>query len=346
MAPTRRSTTAPQQEIQIDSSITSKLQPLTAETVSSDLLPSSPPPKTSSFATMADEEAPVTVNDPLSIDQIYLSSKQSARENHWRNNPYATGLVEPTWRDEINRNINNEQNGANGPNRSCCADAANPEMDPTCGCLVFSGYVCGTFNAGRVGNMVILKESHVMVDEIIHDDDDDDDDNNVENGEGDKTSKTTGAIRTRKVSKRQIDFIVGPYWPMMIFVTYPLILIVSGLTAVKSVYVPNYNIVLVIIWSMMTFGLCFSLFNVAFKDPGILPKYKEIPVDGMVGNRSSSWRWIDKAQSFVPRGTCNRIILLFFLYSVVIKRYFDVFSLIKYIHSLILLSIVSFRCSI
>jgi hypothetical protein len=231
----------------------------------------------------------------LSIDQIYLSSKQKARENHWRDNPYAAGLVEPSWREEMSRNTtdNDGDNGggvnANGPNRKCCADAVEPEMDPTCGCLLFSGQVCGKlFNAGRVGNMAILKESHVMVDEIVAQDEE----NDMDGGGGD------GAVMTRKVSKRQIDLVVGPYWPMMVFVTYPLIFVVSGLTAVKAVFIPNYNMVLVISWSCMTFGLCFSLFNVAFRDPGILPKYKHVPLNE---TRKSSWRWINSAQSYAPR---------------------------------------------
>lgn len=263
------------------------MQPLTTEDVANDIIPLSS--KTNIH------------HESFSIDQIYHSSKQSTREHHWRNNPYAVGLVEPSWKEEINRNNTNDDDGniddcdTNGPNRRCCSDVAEPDMDPTCGCLVCSGYACGMINAGRIGNMVILKESHVMVEEVIQDEDAD------HQRLDDEESKIP--LRTRKVSKRQIDLIVGPYWPMMMFVTYPLILIVSGLTAFKAVFVPPYNTILVIVWSAMTFGLCFSLFNVAFKDPGILPKYKQIPEDGIGnGKKVTTWRWLDIAQSYVPRG--------------------------------------------
>lgn len=282
MAPTRRSV-APLEEKR------ATMQPLTTEDVSDDLLP---PSATISKKAATTERAslPTQKNEPLSIDQIYLSSRESTRDHHWRNNQYAAGLVEPTWKDEINRNTDSSNgDDANGPNRRCCSDAAEPEMDPTCGCLYYSGHVCGWLNAGRVGNMVILKESHVMVDEITQD---------AESGDGEVVS--------RKVSKRQIDLIVGPYWPMMMFVTYPLILGVSGLTAFKAIFVPNFNILLVVVWSSFTFGLCFSLFSVAFRDPGILPKYKEIPnaadEGGDTRSKKTSWRWIDSAQSYAPRG--------------------------------------------
>ena len=293
MAPTRRPTTTAQQENQQDST----MQPLTAEDVSSDI---APPPATEVESTLTnnssnnnpsnDNAARLERLSSLSIDQIYLSSKQQTRENHWRNNPYAAGLVEPTWRDEVSRNHQDaNDDDANGPNRQCCEDVAEPEMDPTCGCLLFTGYICGRLNAGRVGNMVILKESHVMVEEEVQADE-----------EAYDGTTDVGTLRTRKVSKRQIDLIVGPYWPMMMFVTYPIIFTVSLATAINVVFVPNPNPILVIVWSTLTFGLCFSLFSVAFRDPGILPKHKEIPING---KKNTSWRWIDRAQSFAPRGT-------------------------------------------
>jgi hypothetical protein len=281
MAPTRR-TVAPQ------GTQDPTMQPLTAEDVSNDL-----GEPTNEMATVQEEteesSSRTQISEPLSIEQIYLTSQQNARENHWRDNPYATGLVAPTWYDEINRGLDSEGGSdANGPNRSCCSDAAEPEMDPTCGCLYFSGHVCGALKFGRVGNMVILKESHVLVEEDVEDE---------EAGDG--------SMITRKVSKREIDLIIGPYWPMMMFVTYPLILGVSFWTAVSAVFVPEYNLILVVIWSVMTFGLCFSLFSVAFRDPGILPKYKSIPNqqnNNSSRSKSTSWRWIDSAQSFAPRG--------------------------------------------
>jgi len=285
MAPTRRSS--------LPLAPPATMQPLTAEEVAHDL---SPPVEEDEEQSTKPSLPNLTSrkHESMSIEQVYLTSKQSTRLNHWRNNPYATGLVEPTWYDEVHRQQNDggdDNNEANGPNRRCCADVGDPEMDPTCGCLVISGYVCGMFNAGRVGNMAILKESHVMVDEFAHNDED-------EEGE------PTGKLVTRKVSKRKIDLVVGPYWPFLLFVTCPLILGVSLWTAVVAVFVPNYNMIVVIVWSLMTFGLCFSLFSVSCRDPGLLPKYKLIPSDteqGQTGSRTS-WMWNDRSQSYVPRG--------------------------------------------
>ena len=135
--------------------------------------------------------------ESLSIDQIYHSQRKEDKTNHWRNNPYAAGLVDITWRDEIrSQRINDDGNEANGPNRTCCADAASEEMDPTCGCLFISGIVCGRLDAGRIGNMVVLREKNVMVEEP-------DLDCEIEEG---------GEIPTKLVSKRVPDLIVGPYW--------------------------------------------------------------------------------------------------------------------------------------
>jgi hypothetical protein len=136
--------------------------------------------------------------ESLSIDQIYHSQRKEDKTNHWRNNPYSAGLVDITWRDELRSDRIDGDDGdeANGPNRSCCADVASEEMDPTCGCLTISGIVCGRLDAGRIGNMAVLREKNVMVEEP---------DLDCEVGEGD-------LMPTKLVSKRVPDLIVGPYW--------------------------------------------------------------------------------------------------------------------------------------
>jgi hypothetical protein len=212
--------------------------------------------------------------------------------------------VEPTWKEEIKkrrgtptRSNNNttdrdeedsflqEDMEANGPHREFCSDAGNSEMDPTCGCLWISGHVCGRMGFGRIGNMVILKERVVY----------------ETNGKGEK------------VPKRVLDCIVGPYWPMLVFVTYPLILGVSYWTAKRAIFVPNVHPWMVCTWMVLTTGLCLALFWVSCSDPGILPKYHVVPSatnGGEVGaaaaapaaESSLNWRWNDRVQSYVPRG--------------------------------------------
>jgi hypothetical protein len=83
---------------------------------------------------------------------------------------------------------------------------------------------------------------------------------------------------------------------MLMFVTYPLILGVSLATAIKAIFVPNQNKALIISWCILTFGLCYALFSVGFRDPGILPKYKTAPKS----NGAGRWRWNDRAQTFKP----------------------------------------------
>jgi hypothetical protein len=212
------------------------------------------------------------------------------------------GLVEPTWRDEIKKRLgstrrnhtinqdedtNNNQHQdmeANGPNREFCSDAGQSEMDPTCGCLYMSGIICGRLGFGRIGNMVILKERVVY----------------ETNGKGEK------------VPKRVLDCIVGPYWPMLVFVTCPLVLGVSYWTAKRAIFVPGVHPWVVCTWIVLTVGLCLALFWVSCSDPGILPKHHVVPSfldggssEGGRGGASSSslnWRWNDHVQSYVPRG--------------------------------------------
>jgi hypothetical protein len=251
----------------------SELRPLTAEdhvALSADLEAPQTPQKLQRSNSRSRPGLALPPPSPLSI----AASASVKRVNHWRSHDYAVGLVATTWADELNRSVHSNYDSdteeANGPNRECCSDAGNSEMDPTCGCLVISGCVCGRFGFKRIGNMVILKESTVQV----------------------KTSDR------ETMERRVFDRIVGPYWPMLVFVTYPLILGVSLWSAAKAIFVPNVQPMLVCVWILFTGGLCLSLFLVSCSDPGILPKYHSPPE----GESSPKWRWNDRAQSYVPRG--------------------------------------------
>eukprot|EP01083_Nonionella_stella_P073997 200475_1 len=247
-----------------------ELRPLTAHDVSMDL---DPP--------LAQPKAPPS---PSSIK----ADRNVSRTNHWRNNPYAAGMVEPTWADEVGRvgiygtdDDDMQDSNANGPNRSCCEDAGSENMDPTCGCLVISGVLCGRMGFKRLGNMVILKERTV---EVV------DNPNDIE----------ASSIGSGHRFESEIVYIVGPYWPMMLGVTYPLILGVSYFTAANVIFVKGseYNPGLAVIWSLLTFALCYSLFRVAFKNPGILKKHASPP---KYGPNEPQWRWDDRVQSYAPR---------------------------------------------
>ena len=222
--------------------------------------------------------------EALSIEQRYQLERKTAKVRHWRENQYAVGMVEVTWKDELSRHLGDEDDDddINGANRSCCSDAASENMDPTCGCLIASGYVCSRIGAGRVGNMAVLKESVV-------------------------TEKDENGV---SVSRTKIDYIVGPYWPMMMFITYPMIFGVSIWTAYSAI--PHQSIAIISIWATLTFGLCFALFSVAFRDPGILPRFNKVPTDEQLNNlgyksrsqngRNHEWRWNETALTYRPKG--------------------------------------------
>ena len=220
------------------------------------------------------------------------------------------------------------------------------EIDPGCGCIYLSAIVCSRLGAGRIGNMAILKERYVMV-EV-----DDDEDNNMEEGgreqvdgyvdeedglaalhqrstnnnsnndnngsssSNTKSSNNGNKSKKRLVRKREIQFMLGPFWPMLLFITYPLIFGVSALTLYSGL--PGKPWYVQVGWAILTILLIRALFNTGFRDPGILPRHKHPPAvkDDNDDNESSSnrmgfrwrnndgpWRWSDQAQSYRPRNS-------------------------------------------
>lgn len=227
---------------------------------------------------------------PLSIEDRYEAERETARIRHWKSSPFAAGLVEPTWSDELTRRDRcYGSSGSNGPNRNCCDDCADEEIDPTCGCLYASGVVCSKVGAGRIGNMAVLREGEEWHDEEVpHDPDASDSVGNGGEGGGE------GEKMTRRVRRRTIEMVVGPYWPMLFFVTWPLVLGVSMLTAIKAI--PSKSFPFVVVWAVCTGGLIYALFSVSCRDPGIMRRHEIRPVDG------DQWRWNDQAQTYRPRG--------------------------------------------
>ena len=50
------------------------------------------------------------------------------------------------------------------------------EIDPGCGCIYLSAVFCSRLGAGRIGNMIVLKERYVMVEVDDNYDNNNDDD--------------------------------------------------------------------------------------------------------------------------------------------------------------------------
>jgi hypothetical protein len=97
----------------------------------------------------------------------------------------------------------------------------------------------------------------------------------------------------RRYTRPRLDIVVGPYWPMLCFVTYPLILGVSGWTLVSGILRPGTSIVLQFVWTVCTLGLIVSLTRTAFRDPGIMYRQRQ--------QKDATWRWSDQADTYRPR---------------------------------------------
>lgn len=134
--------------------------------------------------------------------------------------------------------------------------------------LTFSYMFCK--RAGRLGNMVVLYER--------------------------ETKRTTAAgesnadITSSSIPKPII--MMGPHWPMMVCITYPLIIGVSLATFVLEIR--NAHIALVATWTVMTILLLLSLARVACRNPGVFPRHAESPVD------DGTWIWNDQGRTFRP----------------------------------------------
>jgi hypothetical protein len=102
----------------------------------------------------------------------------------------------------------------------------------------------------------------------------------------------------------KLDCVVGPFWPVMAFVTFPLIIgggIVIGFLCLPDLN-PLFGVVLVLLVSFTSYYLG----KTACTDPGILKRSHEKP-------EGTNWIYSDQAQTFRPRGAmycseCNVII--------------------------------------
>lgn len=273
-----------------------------------------------------------------SIEEQYHSEREQAKLRHWKESDFAAGLVEPTWSDELE---NYRRNGCCCCPREAMGQMFHEEIDPGCGCIYLSAVVCSRLGAGRIGNMVVLKERYVMVEA------DDDCDECEEEGGGERVDgfvdedeggsslhqrnstsnliavggdKILPAKTRRVVRKREIQFVLGPFWPMLLFITYPLIFGVSALTLYSGI--PGKPWFVQVLWAVLTLLLIGSLFNTGFRDPGILKRYANPPPvqdDSAVdadnnnrirrrigfrwGNEEGPWRWTDQVQSYRPKNS-------------------------------------------
>lgn len=151
--------------------------------------------------------------------------------------------------------------------------APSPRGDPeSCACTAVSAVLATLFfpRARRLGNMLVLDAAR----------------RTDEEGE--------------EVVLPPLRRVVGPYWPMMAFVTYPLILGVSGMVLWRVFLKPeggiSGHVPLFLTWAAMTVSLVVALFFTACGDPGIL-----VRVGNVASAERGACRWEERSLSYRPR---------------------------------------------
>lgn len=202
---------------------------------------------------------------PLSIEERYENERYNQKIAKWKESPFACGLTEITWAAEQEKFKRKSSPGDDDHS----VDSAN--------CLCFSAAICPHLGAERVGNMSVFKTSTITI--------------NV-----DEEDVETGEIQVVRVNRPKLEIVVGPYWPMLLLVTYPLIFGISGWTLVRAI--PGKPPLLQLGWTVCTLGLIVALAFTSFRDPGIMYRRRYPPA---AARSQNSWRWSDQALTFRPR---------------------------------------------
>ena len=227
------------------------------------------------------------------------------RLQKWKESPFACALTEPTWQAEALRQAKSNpaytqvmkhqqhpqhrgrtrvplsEHEADNDEMMIDEDDELTEVDmhpDTTGCLCCSAMVCPLVGAGRVGNMAVLRSTTERVEEIEED-------------------LETGGTQVRKYTRPKLLCVLGPYWPMLLFVTYPLILGVSAWAFRVAIAPGNKPFIVVLGWFALTMGLIVALALTGCRDPGILYRYSDPPPQN-----ENNWRWNDQALTYRPRG--------------------------------------------
>ena len=183
---------------------------------------------------------------------------------HWKKSPFAVGLVNITWKDDRPSwfPCGSQQNSIPPPAR---------DIDEN---FAASSIVCGCLGAKRVGNFSVLAQKMEDYDEPIQDP---------------GTGEITGH---RQTQRPKLLCVIGPYWVVNMFITFPIILVASGWVCYRRIV--GGHIAVIITWSIGTFLLIFSLLMISCRDPGILYRRSQPPPG------AENWRWNDQARTYRP----------------------------------------------
>lgn len=109
-----------------------------------------------------------------------------------------------------------------------------------------------------------------------------------------------------KSGDRRLHAVVGPYWPMMAFVTFPVIILVSLLVAVMML--PHMPRPVQVVYWLLTLWVCLALLRVACTDPGIFRRVWKKP-----SSSQAVWLYSTQGQTWRPKHAlysrdCNVIV--------------------------------------
>jgi len=186
---------------------------------------------------------------------------QEHKIQHWKDSDFAVGCVNVTWKDDRPSWFRKDDNrGINVDNQ-----------------YAISSLVCGCFGAERVGNMAILAQSTENYDEEVMD-------------------SVTGQVAIINKKRPKLLWVMGPYWSVNLFITFPLIIGVSAWICYYRVSGSHFAVI--ITWSIGTFLLIISLCMISCRNPGILHRHSQIPPN--IDTEEENWRWNDQARTYRP----------------------------------------------
>lgn len=195
----------------------------------------------------------LTLRDPKSLT---FSEK---RILHWQNSPFAVGRVNVSWNDD-------RPHCFRGPGLDWDQDQDSK--------ICCSAYVCGCLGVERVGNLAVLAQTTEDYDHI------------------ENINAETGELRTTRRTRPKLVWVLGPYWHINVFLTYPLIIGVSLLTGLRNL--ADSSLPVIATWSFCTFLMIFALIMAGCRDPGIVYRHPQAPPG------SEDWRWNDQARTYRP----------------------------------------------
>ncbi|GFH46922.1 hypothetical protein CTEN210_03396 [Chaetoceros tenuissimus] len=207
--------------------------------------------------------------------------KSAQRFRHWKEHTYAVGLAPISWKlEDQDEELDMMTVSTSFANHSYAIKLRRLlRLDRFLIIKHPSNILCKNF--GRIGNMIVIHESNGW----------------MKRNTPIATDETSGkhTTCTTEVSYEQSHrlLVLGPYWATLFGVTLPFITLTTMYAALTAIFTTApIAFWTIILWYISTVTMYTSLFYTSIIDPGILPRYKDIPSD--------DWRWNDQAQSFIP----------------------------------------------